>query len=64
MDRAVQALKYELSHRDTARFQFRDDHIDLDIAVTRAQLELWIRDELEQHSFLYAGAGLIRDRAS
>jgi hypothetical chaperone protein len=48
LHRAVQALKYQLSHRDKARFQFRDDHIDLDIAVERPQFEWWIREELEQ----------------
>jgi hypothetical chaperone protein len=48
LHRAVQALKYELSHRDAARFRFRDEYIDLDIAVERAQFESWIQEELEQ----------------
>jgi hypothetical chaperone protein len=48
LHRAVQALKYELSHREAARFRFRGDLVDLDIAVERTQFESWIREELEQ----------------
>lgn len=48
LHRAVQALKYALSERDAARFQFRDGHVDIDVAVERAQFERWIRTELEQ----------------
>jgi hypothetical chaperone protein len=48
LHRAVQALKYELSQRDAARFQFRDGHVDIDVTVERAQFEQWIRTELEQ----------------
>ncbi len=46
LHQAVQRLKFELSHAETALFQFRDGSMDINIAVTRASFEGWIADEL------------------
>jgi hypothetical chaperone protein len=47
LHQAVQRVKYELSHAETAQFHFRDGSMDLSIAVTRAEFEGWIADELQ-----------------
>ncbi len=46
LHRAVQALKFELSSRDSARFQFHDGVLALDAVVTRVDFEGWIAEEL------------------
>ena len=46
LHRAVQALKFELSSRDSARFQFQDGVLALDAIVTRTDFEAWIAEEL------------------
>ena len=43
---AVQRVKVQLSESDSARFRFQDGSMDLDIAVTRAEFEGWIADQL------------------
>ncbi len=43
---AVEQLKYALSERDEAEFQFREPGLNLHIPVTRAQFEGWITPEL------------------
>ncbi len=46
LHRAVQKVKFELSHAESAVFQFRDGSMDLQIPVTRAEFEGWIAEEL------------------
>jgi hypothetical chaperone protein len=46
LHQAVQRVKFELSHAEEAEFHFRDGSMDLRIAVTRAEFEGWIADEL------------------
>jgi hypothetical chaperone protein len=46
LHQAVQRVKFELSHSEVAEFHFRDGSMDLHIAVTRAEFEGWIADEL------------------
>jgi hypothetical chaperone protein len=46
LHQAVQRVKFELSHEETAQFRFHDGSMDIDIAVTRAEFEGWIADEL------------------
>jgi hypothetical chaperone protein len=46
LHQAVQRVKFELSHAEVAEFHFRDGSMDLRIAVTRAEFEGWIADEL------------------
>src|SRR5271154_5929606 len=46
LHQAVQRVKFELSHAEEAQFRFRDGSMDLNIAVTRADFEGWIVDEL------------------
>lgn len=51
LHQSVQKLKYELSQRESAEFVFRDgapgaSTVDLRIAVTRAQFESWIAEDL------------------
>jgi hypothetical chaperone protein len=50
--RAVQRVKFELSHAEQAEFHFRDGTMELDIPVTRAEFEGWIATELQsiEHS--------------
>ena len=52
LHQAVQQVKFELSRSDRAEFRFREGlpshpSIDLRIPVTRAEFELWIKDDLE-----------------
>jgi hypothetical chaperone protein len=47
LHQAVQRVKFELSSAETANFQFRDGSMDIRVAVTRAQFEEWIADELK-----------------
>jgi hypothetical chaperone protein len=51
LHQAVQKVKYELSHSQSAEFRFRDGNqsfssIDLRIPITRKDFEGWIQDEL------------------
>jgi len=46
LHRAVQALKFELSSHEAARFQFHDGVLALDAPVTRVEFEGWIAPEL------------------
>src|SRR6202789_2439168 len=46
LHQAVQRVKFELSRAEVAQFHFRDGSMDLRIAVTRAEFEGWIADEL------------------
>ena len=46
LHRAVQKVKFELSHAESAVFHFRDGSMDLQIPVTRAEFEGWIGEEL------------------
>ena len=48
LHRAVQALKFELSSNQRARFQFQDGVLALDVEVTRADFEGWIAEELSR----------------
>src|SRR5580700_9027119 len=46
LHQAVQRVKFKLSHAEEAEFHFRDGSMDISIAVTRAEFEGWIADEL------------------
>jgi hypothetical chaperone protein len=46
LHQAVQRLKYELSAAETAEFRFIDVTLELRMAVTRADFESWIAEEL------------------
>jgi hypothetical chaperone protein len=46
LHQAVQRLKYELSSSETAEFRFVDGTLELRKAVTRAEFESWIADDL------------------
>jgi len=46
LHRAVQKVKFELSHEKSAVFQFHDGSMDLQIPVTRTEFEGWIAEEL------------------
>ena len=46
LHQAVQRVKVELSANDAAEFRFHDGSMDLAVAVTRAEFEGWIADEL------------------
>jgi hypothetical chaperone protein len=46
LHRAVQQVKFELSHAERAEFRFRDGSMELQIPVTRAEFEGWIAEEL------------------
>ena len=46
LHQAVQRVKFELSCAERAEFRFREGALDLRMAVTRAEFEGWIREEL------------------
>jgi hypothetical chaperone protein len=46
LHQAVQRLKVELSHAETAQFRFHDGSMDITAEVTRTDFEGWITDEL------------------
>ncbi len=46
LHQAVQRVKFALSTNDTAEFRFRDGGLDLRMAVTRAEFESWIAEDL------------------
>jgi len=47
LHQAVQRLKVELSHRESAIFSFRDGSMDIQSGVTRKQFESWIGEDLQ-----------------
>jgi hypothetical chaperone protein len=47
LHQAVQRLKIDLSHKESAEFRFRDGSMDLVTTVTRADFEVWIADDLQ-----------------
>jgi hypothetical chaperone protein len=47
LHQAVQRLKMELSHEESADFKFRDGSMDIVARVTRAELEGWIGEDLQ-----------------
>jgi hypothetical chaperone protein len=47
LHQAVQRLKIELSHHDSAEFWFRDGSMDIVATVRRVDFEGWIVDELQ-----------------
>ncbi|MBB5343250.1 Hsp70 family protein [Tunturibacter empetritectus] len=47
LHQAVQRLKVELSHHESAEFHFRDGSMDLVATVERKEFEGWIADELQ-----------------
>ncbi|WP_348266108.1 Hsp70 family protein [Edaphobacter paludis] len=47
LHQAVQRLKVELSHNESAQFYFRDGSMDIRADVTRADFESWIGEELQ-----------------
>ncbi len=47
LHQAVQRLKFELSHAESAQFHFRDGSMDLNIGVTRQAFESWIAEDLQ-----------------
>jgi hypothetical chaperone protein len=48
LHQAVQRVKFELSRSERAEFHFREGALELRIAVTRAEFERWIAEELQQ----------------
>jgi hypothetical chaperone protein len=46
LHQAVQRVKFELSHAESAVFRFHDGSMELEIPVTRTEFEGWITDEL------------------
>jgi hypothetical chaperone protein len=46
LHQAVQRLKIELSHAESADFKFRDGSMDIIARVTRAEFESWISEDL------------------
>jgi hypothetical chaperone protein len=47
LHQAVQRLKIDLSHNESAEFRFRDGSMDLVTTVTRTEFEAWIADDLQ-----------------
>jgi hypothetical chaperone protein len=47
LHQAVQRLKVELSHHESAEFRFRDGSMDIVATVGRADFEGWIADDLQ-----------------
>jgi hypothetical chaperone protein len=47
LHQAVQRLKIELSHQESARFYFRDGSMDVQAGVNRADFESWISEDLQ-----------------
>ncbi|MCU1227105.1 MAG: putative heat shock protein YegD [Edaphobacter sp.] len=47
LHQAVQRLKVELSHHESARFYFRDGSMNIQSVVTREEFESWIGEDLE-----------------
>jgi hypothetical chaperone protein len=47
LHQAVQRLKIELSHHDSAQFHFRDGSMDIRASVARTDFESWISEDLQ-----------------
>jgi hypothetical chaperone protein len=47
LHQAVQRVKIELSHEESADFKFRDGSMDILARVTRAEFEGWISEDLQ-----------------
>jgi hypothetical chaperone protein len=47
LHQAVQRLKVDLSHQESAEFRFRDGSMDIVATVSRSDFEGWIADELQ-----------------
>jgi hypothetical chaperone protein len=47
LHRSVQRLKVDLSHSESAEFQFLDGSMDITAAVSRSSFEGWIAEELQ-----------------
>jgi hypothetical chaperone protein len=47
LHQAVQRLKIDLSHSESAEFRFRDGSMDIVTTVSRADFEGWIADDLQ-----------------
>src|SRR5882757_94222 len=47
LHQAVQRVKVELSHHESAEFRFRDGSMDIVATVSRADFEGWIADDLQ-----------------
>jgi hypothetical chaperone protein len=47
LHRAVQRLKVDLSHNESAEFQFLDGSMDISATVSRVSFEGWIAEELQ-----------------
>jgi hypothetical chaperone protein len=47
LHQAVQRVKMDLSHEETAEFRFRDGSMDIVATVSRADFEGWIADDLQ-----------------
>ncbi len=66
LHQAVQRLKIELSHNETAQFRFRDGSMNIQSIVTREEFESWIIDDLEsiEHSVdsLLASTNIATDK--
>ena len=48
LHQAVQCVKFELSRSQRAVFHFREEGLELRIAVTRAEFERWIHEDLSK----------------
>jgi hypothetical chaperone protein len=48
LHQAVQQVKFELSHSQSAEFRFCYANMDLRIALTRSDFEAWIQEDLRQ----------------
>jgi len=46
LHQAVQRLKIDLSHHESAEFRFRDGSMDIVATVSRSDFEAWINDDL------------------
>jgi len=57
LHQAVERLKLELSHCESALFRFHDGSMEIESAVTRADFERWIADDL--HSIETCVDGLL-----
>lgn len=47
LHQAVQRLKIDLSHNDSAYFKFRDGSMDIQANVTRTNFESWISEDIQ-----------------
>jgi hypothetical chaperone protein len=66
LHQAVQRVKMELSHRESAEFRFRDGSMDIVATVKRDEFEGWIADDLRSIEGcvdgLLAGCGIAAEK--